>query len=168
MQVDQMITAEEVRRVLDYDAGTGRLTWRVTLSNRAVAGRTPTALDSHGYMVVRIHGKLYRQHRIAWLHATGRWAPNDIDHINGVRTDNSLANLREATRSQNLRNARVSGANKSGVKGVCWCNTNKRWLATIRVDGKARYLGIFRDKEAAAAAYQAAALQHHGQFARID
>lgn len=91
-----------------------------------------------------------------------------VDHRNGDRLDNRRSNLRPATRSQNLCNSGKKRHNTSGFKGASWHRENQLWEASIRKDGKRRTLGYFPTPEEAARAYDAAALQLHGQFARLN
>jgi hypothetical protein len=91
-----------------------------------------------------------------------------IDHINGDRLDNRLENLREATVSQNSYNRGKMANNKSGFKGVAWHKKSKRFRATICVETKRMYIGMYRTAVEAAQAYDKKALELHGEFARIN
>tara|TARA_R110000765_G_scaffold420917_1_gene526341 strand:- start:671 stop:1096 length:426 start_codon:yes stop_codon:yes gene_type:complete len=117
-----------------------------------VAGKRRT----DGYRDIRVDGVSYKSHRIAWLLVYEAFPPNDIDHINGIRDDNRLVNLRAATSLENHRNMRLHPSNKSGFCGVCWSKTIQRWCADISVYGKNIRLGAFTDKADAIAARQAA------------
>jgi hypothetical protein len=93
----------------------------------------------------------------------------EIDHIDGNTLDNRRANLRHATRQQNMRNqAKRSRQASSQYKGVCWSNNDNRWLAYLLVNRKRFWLGRFTDEREAARAYNAAALHHFGDFARLN
>ena len=91
-------------------------------------------------------------HRLAWFYVYGAWPNGDLDHINGDKLDNRIANLREATRKQNMQNVRQHKHNTSGVKGVAWHSQRNKWRAYIFVDYRQIHLGLFDTKEAAAAA----------------
>ena len=104
-------------------------------------------------------------HRVAWVMTHGEWPKEMIDHINGDRSDNRLCNLRQATRSQNLINSKLSSRNSSGFRGVSWCSAKQKWDARIYSATKLRLLGRFKTKEEAIAAYAAAAAELHGDFA---
>ena len=108
--------------------------------------------------------------RVMLMHRVIVGAPDgmDVDHINGDGLDNRRANLRLATRSENMRNSRQSAANTSGFKGVCWNKRDQNWVAAITVEGRMRYLGAFGTPEAAHEAYLAAATRLFGQFARAS
>lgn len=168
------LTAEYLRERLHYDPETGVFTWRPKDGtgkddgrwNTRYAGAKAGSLDlSEGYVRVKIDGVFYKAHTLAWLYQTGAWPEFFIDHRNRERADNSWTNLRAATRSDNARNASLRKDSTSRRKGVTWLKSRDRWAAVIRVHGKQRCLGLFRDKEAAAIAYRDAAKLHFGEFA---
>jgi len=104
--------------------------------------------DKHGYVVIRIDRKLYKAHQLAWLYTHGTFAP-ELDHINRIRNDNRIANLRAASRSMQMHNAGMLKNNTSGVKGVSYHAASKKWHARIWVDGKCRHVGFFATIEEA-------------------
>lgn len=159
------ITAEDARRLLNYDPSTGQFTWRISPNRRIRPGRTCSVVNSHGYIRIMIKQKSYTAHRLAWLYVHGEWPPHEVDHINGNRTDNRICNLRLATTRQNQGNRRLQKNNMSGVKGVSWHAAHQKWMATIRKNGRKTHLGYFANKEEAASAYQKAAILIFGQFA---
>ena len=120
----------------------------------------------NGYVSIRLNGKRYAGHRLAWLYMTGKWPKTPLDHINAISSDNRWENLREADGSQNQANKRLSRQNTSGFKGVSWREDGAKWVAQIRVRGRCIYLGRFNTPEQAHAAYVAAAIEHWGAFAR--
>ena len=122
---------------------------------------TPT-LD--GYRQVRINGKLYREHRVVFMLHHG-WVPTYLDHINGVRDDNRVENLRPCTQTQNSYNTSGWGGH-SFPKGVTWHKKARRYQAQISVAGRNKYLGQFKELQDAVAAVNAARAQHHGEFAK--
>lgn len=105
-------------------------------------------------------------HRIAWLLHYGQWPEGDIDHINGVKTDNRIENLRVGTRASGNHNKGVNRLNSSGFRGVSWDSDRRKWAAQIKIDGKNKRLGRFKDVEDASRAYEAAAKIVHGEFYR--
>lgn len=162
-----MITIERLRQVLDYDAQSGVLRWLIS-SGKAKAGKRAGCVDGQGYTAIKVEGRTYLAHRLAWAHFYGVW-PDQIDHRNGHRSDNAIANLRNATRAQNNRNvSKASQPKSSRYKGVCWCKTNKRWSAYIRVDRRLKNLGRHVDELSAARAYDVAAKKFFGPFARLN
>ena len=91
-----------------------------------------------------------------------------VDHINGDRLDNRKENLRFCTLSQNSMNKRGRSSRTSKYKGVCYAKRRNKWQASIRVDGKERFLGYFNNEEDAAKAYDEAALKFYKEFAKIN
>ena len=102
---NSQLTVERLRELLSYDPATGKFLWRVgrqCMRAGAVAGAT----EVQGYRVIKIDGKIYKAHRLAWLYVTGEWPPEEIDHKNTDPQDNVWSNLRLATHSQNQANAK--------------------------------------------------------------
>ncbi|PWC54682.1 hypothetical protein TSA6c_00105 [Azospirillum sp. TSA6c] len=158
------LTQARLRDLLTYDPQTGIFTWRVDRGT-AKAGQAVSCVSGAGYVQIRIDGKRHSAHRLAFLWMTGNWPDKQVDHINRDRVDNRWGNLRLANSSQNLANRPLNRNNTSGVKGVCWDRRDEKWSARIRANGKRRFLGCFSDINDAAAAYDAAAKQHFGDFA---
>ena len=151
------IDAITLRRTFVYDAVTG-LFYR--------AGRYPVKpsgrKDPKGYITLKINGRGYFAHRLAWLYIYGEWPSEIIDHINRERDDNRICNLRDVSSSQNNLNRTLNpkGRGASGRKGVTVLTRKDgtiRYQATICKNGDVAYLGLFDDIETAAAAYEAAA-----------
>lgn len=160
------ITYNRANELLRYDPDTGDLVRKVTRSHNAVEGDVAGSPDKMGYIQIQIDGKLYKAHRLAWLLQTGELPSAHIDHADGISSNNRWANLRLATPSQNLRNARLRSDNKSGFKGVC--RYKGRWLAQIQTNGKCRHLGMFDNPEDAHAAYMKAAIADEPNFVRAS
>lgn len=176
------LPVEQLRKYLTYDPDTGFLTWleravRLGLDrtdkgwNTRLAGTRAGRIGTGGAIYVGIsYRRLYESrnfaaHRVAWALHYGEWPTEDIDHINGDPTDNRIVNLRLATDSQNLRNARRRSDNTSGVRGVSWSKKSRKWYAYINVGGRMIALGKFTDKAKAVAVRRAAALHHFGEYA---
>lgn len=149
----EKLTAEEARMWLSYDANSGCLTWVLRPSRGVRVGDDAGAKTQNGYVCVKFRGNSYLVHRIAWLMSFGEWPIGDIDHINGVRSDNRLTNLRDVPRSMNVQNVRVARSSNlsCGVLGVT--PKNQKWQASISCDGKRKYLGVFDTPEDAGSAY---------------
>ena len=144
------ITTEILKQPLNYDEETGIFTWVV---NRGSAKKGMIAGTlSGGYMRIQICGKIYASHRLAWVFVYGVWPKNDIDHINCVKSDNRICNLREATRSENQQN--FHKAHLDSASGLLGASHYKgRWIAQIQFGGRKKYLGHFSTKEEAHTAY---------------
>lgn len=164
MKPKDWLTAEEARRRVAYDPETGKLTWKV-LRNTLRIGEEARCLDVAGYVQVNICGTLVKGHRLAWLIHYGEWPADHIDHINGVRNDNRITNLRCVSGTVNTQNKRNGSCkNNSGYLGVYMAprmSPQKRFLAKIMQGGKQYHLGGFPTAEAAHAAYVAAKRQLH-------
>ena len=155
------LTAEWLRELLSYSPDTGEFRWRVSLGT-ARAGSVAGTRQNKGYWCIKISGRAYLAHRLVWLYVHGKWPDEQIDHRNGVRDDNRIANLREATDSQNKQNrhqARVG--TKTGLLGTSWCERDKRFVATIWVGGKNTRIGGYHTAEEAHAAYLEAKRKFH-------
>ena len=161
-----MFTQAQLQTILDYNPATGIFKWRYSRRG-APKGWRAGSITSNGYRVIRLHGVLYLEHRLAWFYVYGTWPPKYIDHKNRAKTNNSIAELRLATQSKNMANATRPKTNTSGYKGVSFHRGAGRWMAGIKVNKKAIYLGLFNTPQQAHAAYVAAAKQHYGAFARF-
>ena len=166
------LTAEMVRRALDYDPETGLLSWRhrddvLPRVNKRLAGKPAGCRDGqYGYLSVRLHDCPYQAHRLIWLHVTGEWPAEVLDHIDGIPSNNAWSNLRPATRAENNRNRRT--IREGTLKGAVQDARTGRWKAMITLGRKNHYLGTFKNQEDAHAAYIEAAQRLHGRFARFD
>jgi len=161
------LTAARLRSVLDYDPATGHFVWRETIASNAVVGKTAGGpKPPKGYICITLFGRRYYAHRLAWLWMTGRWPTGDVDHRNLCRADNRWANLRQASRSENRCNQRCRRDSTSGLKGVFYHKARGTWYARIAKDGRQQHLGVFPTAADAHAAYVAAAVVIHGEFAR--
>lgn len=150
------LTAEYLRSILHYDRETGIFTWKVRTSSRIKLGDVAGSQNGQGYLQVKLQSRLYLAHRLAWLYMHGAWPKDQLDHVNRVRTDNRIANLREATNKQNQQNASKRSDNTSGYPGVCWNKQRSKWVARIKHNYKDIHLGYFENLEDAIAARKAA------------
>lgn len=150
------ITAESLKNAFDYDPETGVFKWKRRSGKRGIPGRVAGTVDFSGYVVLTINKKRHKAHRMAFLYMTGELPAVAVDHINGVKTDNRFANLRQADWSQNQHNRCRQSNNKSGFMGVSMDSASGLWRAGIRANGKARNLGGYETPEAAHQAYLAA------------
>ena len=150
--------------VLAYSPDTGVITWRVARRGIVKGSTAGGKLSSGGYLRVCVDGRLYYAHRIAWAITHGSWPSGVIDHINGIKTDNRLSNLRDvsqATNMHNQRNAQRTIGRTSKYLGVAWAKRNNKWRAAIKVFGYTKCVGYFDDELAARAAYLEAKQQLH-------
>ena len=163
------LTAEYVREILDYDPETGVFIRKVrTAQCNRVGDRADklvlAPIGRVGYRDITIKSKKYQAHRIAWLHYYGEWPKDQLDHINGERGDNRIANLRDVSDRVNKENTHVPRKhNSSGYLGVHWSSQQGKWQGRIAVHGKNKHLGFFEDPAEAHQAYiKAKRIYHEG------
>lgn len=159
-----------IREMFNYGPESGVLSWRRRpashFSSEAAAatfntrffGQPVGSSQRSGYLMVSIKGKHYAVHRLIWIFVNGG-IQGEIDHINGDRSDNRIANLRDVDRQANTRNSKLSVRNKSGRVGVRWSRSSKKWIAEIR-DNKNIRLGNFDFFEEASEARSAAEVKY--------
>jgi hypothetical protein len=149
------LTQSRLQCLLDYNQETGLFTRKKTASSpigsaRVVAGY----LAKDGYVYVHVDGKRYFAHRLAFLHVIGTMPLMFVDHINGIKSDNRFANLRDVDASTNMQNLKRPHARSStGLLGVSLHKKTGKYRAMIHYGGKLRHLGLFHTKEDAHAEY---------------
>jgi len=158
-------TYEEVARELEYDPGWGLFQWRIRKAGRDFGPFFAGSADANGYRVIRLNGKLYFAHRLAWLLSTGAWPANQIDHKDGNRSNNRISNLRECTNQENMLNSKLYITSASGIKGVHWHSKARKWEAQTYINGKKSYLGLFESIDDAKDCVMKAREKNHGEFA---
>lgn len=175
------LTYDQVSQILKYDPETGKLFWlprppelfldgtgkhnsaerNAGRWNGRFAGKEAfTAVTQNGYKFGRIFDQGHYAHRIAWLLATKEWPVTGIDHIDGDRANNRLANLREADAAENMKNQKLHAGNVSGAHGVTWCKPLNKWQAFIKVKGAPQFLGYYHDLTEAVAVRKSAETEH--------
>jgi hypothetical protein len=165
-----MLTQARLRELLSYDSDTGFF-WRIKTPRHGNPwrgrGRPAGSVDSNGYRVVLVAGRLYRAGRLAWFYIFGQW-PTIVDHKDGNKDNNALSNLRLATASENNWNRRTNKKfSSTGLKGAHRYSDGRGFRAEIRRHGRRINLGNFKTAEEAHAAYCRAAEELHGEFARF-
>ena len=136
------ITQAELKNELNYDEATGIFTRKISNHGKVKIGDIAGHTNSRGYVVINIGKKKYKAHRLAWLYIYGE-IPCEVDHINHIKYDNRIANLRDVDRTSQCRNASIYSNNKSGCTGVIWNKQANRWYSRIGVDGNKVFLGSF-------------------------
>lgn len=150
-----MLTATEAKESLTYNQITGEFS-RNRGGHGVSAGQIIGKTNKNDYVRMRVNGGIYQAHRLAWLITYGEFPCVELDHINRIKSDNRICNLRLATKSENMKNKGMRKDNTSGFKGVCWNKKYKKWAATIKKDGKQFNIGLFNSREGAHEAYQKA------------
>lgn len=169
--IHELPSAEELREILHYDPISGHLTWRkkTTKSGRDRTGKIAGHKSRQGYVYLnRGAGRYWSAHRVIWKIIYGVDAPIEIDHINGVRDDNRIENLRLASIQENKRNRLKRKDSTSPYKGVVFdesrTSKTKPWRAKIVINYKRHDLGRYDTAEEARDAYLAASAKYHGEF----
>jgi hypothetical protein len=180
-----MITQKQIKELLHYNPETGIFTWlertpymfessetrsqnsKCNIWNSRFAGKKAGNLSkTDQYIQISLFSKNYRAHFLAYLYMTGKHLKKDIDHVNGIRNDNRWINLRPATRSQNLQNAKIPKNNTSGYKSICFDKAKGKWLVRGNLNGKQIFLGYFDNLQDASKFYCEWAKKAFGKFFR--
>lgn len=163
----RLIDLPRARYLLSYNEDTGIFVWRVD-RGKMLAGMVAGIVKPSGYVYIGIDYTERAAHRLAWAFATGEQpdASVQIDHINGIKQDNRIANLRLANYSENGVNQRGRKNNTSGYKGVSWSRAHNIWQVSIEYKGVRKTLGYSHDIEEASRMYESAAKELHGTFYR--
>lgn len=156
---------DKLRSLFFYTPETGELKWRIRIPNKAGLYESVGHKDVTGYLATRIKGKMFRVHRLIWMLHNGE-DPGllHVDHINGIKDDNRIQNLRLANQSQNGCNCKMRSHNTSGVRGVSWMPKRKQWQTYINHGGKRFALGCFKDFDEAVKIVTEARTRLHQEF----
>jgi hypothetical protein len=168
---------DHINKCLVYNPDTGVFTYKVSRGPRK-QGDVAGSINPNGYRQIGVgpkgFHKIHGAHRIAFLLMEGRW-PYVIDHVNGIKDDNRWENIRECTTQQNCMNTSSRRGSSSKYRGVhkrvtldSMCNRKEVWIAGIYFDKKKKHLGYFDNERDAARAYNAAAEEHFGEFAKLN
>ena len=162
------MSPERLRELLHYNPSTGVFTRKVRTAQVSRVGDVAGSLGNRGHIIIELCARRYQASILAWVYMTGRWPADEIDHKDCDPANNRWDNLREATSQQNKGNRRRSVSKKyDSPKGVFWDKNRQKWLAAIGVNGRFKNLGRYADMQEAQAAYERAAKEHFGEFARV-
>ena len=157
---------EYLRKRLRYEPETGKLFWRdcedmpQSWLTRWVGKEAFTAVNTDGYRFGLVRRNSLKGHRVIFALHYGEWPKGQIDHINGIREDNRIQNLRVVTNQENQHNSSMRLDNISGFTGVYWHKKSGKWAVQINICGRKKYIGLFTEIEAAAEARAKASRQH--------
>lgn len=161
-----MLTQQQIRDSFNYFDG--HLYWKEYkkgCKSKTEHGYIAGHIDAIGYRQIEIDGKAYKEHQLIFVLFNG-FCPEILDHVNGVRCDNNISNLRPATLNQNAWNAKTPSTNTSGKKGVYFRKDRNVWIAKIGYFNQSIYLGYFKSKELAEEFCDLARSMLHGEFTR--
>lgn len=162
-----MISQADLHRIFEYNSDTGIFTRKIKTAIATKIGERAGYTNKQGYIQIRALGKTYQAHSLAWLYVFGEM-PALIDHIDGNRSNNAITNLRIADRSINGFNREKKSESSSVFKGVLWSKKYCKWEAKINANRKRKHLGYFQCEQEAAHAYNKAAIELHGEYARLN
>lgn len=154
--MSEQVTYERLHEVLYYNKLTGIFIWLVAIPSKIKVGDIAGSIDTKGYRIIKIDGKVYKAHRLAWLYENGYFPEHGLDHRDRIPDHNWILNLREASKQCNARNTGNSKNNTSGVKGVCWSKNENKWKVQITIDKKKANIGTYIHLDNAACARLAA------------
>ena len=138
-----MLIQDELKDILTYNLETGIFIWNKDVCKKCKAGQTAGSFDC-GYIRITIKSKRFLAHRLAWLYINGTWPIHNIDHINGIKSDNRICNLRLATIAENQQNRLNANANSThGYLGITWNKKTNKWLSKIMLNKKRIHIGYF-------------------------
>lgn len=163
---EEQITQELLKQHLEYR--NGHLWWIKPTAWRVKIGQQFGTCQNSGYRAGMLKGKLHYEHRLIWLYIHGIWPKEHIDHINGIKDDNRIENLRECTVQQNQFNKKSKKDSSSKYKGVHWCKRDKRWVAQYRYKSKQYRVGYYECEVEAAEDYRKATEHLHRDYANYD
>ena len=154
-----VLNSKRLRELLTYHPEKGFFTWNIGRSGK-LSGDIAGGSHSEGYVHISVDGKLYLAHRLAWLYVHGVWPKDQIDHIDGNKSNNRICNLRDVSNGTNQENQIFAQKNnKSGFLGVS--KKRKKYVAQIMINGKKMHLGYFNFPEQAHSAYLAVKRKFH-------
>ena len=141
------LTQELIGKALSYDPVTGYLIWKTNLySKRAIPKkRAGSLVKSTGYRNISLFGRTYLEHQLIWFIYHGVWPSGQIDHINQIRDDNRIVNLRDVSKADNARNRSRNPNSKLGEHGIWYNMRTRKYVAEITLNGKKVYQKSFDD-----------------------
>ncbi len=146
------LSLDRAKILFNYDPVNGKLYWSdfaLSESKRRLKKDGGLGSLARGYLDLRVDRKLYKVHRLIWFIHYGEWPKNQIDHINGITTDNRICNLRDVTNQENQKNRGLGKNNTSGFLGVHKSKNSGKWFASVTINGVTKRKGPYKDKQKA-------------------
>jgi hypothetical protein len=162
---NDILLQENLKELFLYE--NGNFYWKIKPTKRYPIGMKAGTLAKRGCLHISFDGKVHKAHRLVFLYHHG-YMPIEVDHIDGNPLNNKIENLREASRSENLRNTKKRIDNKSGYKGVCWDKRSKKWRTVCSVNKKQYSAGSYKDLDIAIKSVQILRQSLHLQFTRHE
>ena len=173
MAAKALPSSEVLRQLLRYEPETGKLFWlprgvasfdfshdavrlAAAWNGRNAGNEAFTCVSQDGYYNGKVFNTTVRAHRVAYAIFYGEWPANHIDHVDGDRLNNRIANLRDVTNAENCLNKAVRASSKTGINGVTWAKRERKWRVKIGVGGKKKEVGLFDDLSSAVIARKSA------------
>lgn len=158
-----MLTKERLEELFYIDVTNGSIVWKQNKHCPYLIGKEAGHKTKQGYKTIMIDGKAYGAHTLIWFYHTGNMimTPLQIDHINRIRNDNKISNLRVCTNEENHQNRIAKKTSKSGFLGVTWDKQHKKWRSQLMYKGKFVHRSLHNTPEEAHNAYLEAKKQHH-------
>lgn len=164
------MSLDQIKEWISYDPLTGIFQYKKCATPQATArfaNKPISSIYGKGYIGITVDGQRIMAHRLSWFFMKGVWPDGEIDHKNGVRTDNRWDNLRLAIGSTNQINTKIHKHNTSGHRGVSWSKTYNKWVACVYVENKQKRLGYFSNIEDAIKARQQGEVTYYGLGSRL-
>lgn len=166
IEKDNNISLEQLYSLLHYNRLSGEFIWlcggRGWSKFQSAGAKRPD-----GYEQIRVGGKTYLSHRLAYLYVYG-FIPKEVDHINRNRSDNRISNLRDCTPCQNRMNHTKYKNNKSGTSGVTWSKIRDKWQVRVNINKKTCHFGFYSELELAELISTEARSKYHKEFSNAS
>jgi hypothetical protein len=163
--VRSLISHQRAIELLEYNQESGKLFWKADRKGHLLKGKEAGSVNANGYIVIKVEQRHYPAHRLAWFIVHGIWPEQDVDHIDGKKTNNKLTNLRAVTRSVNLLNAvKEQGRSNTGIRNISFYKKKQKYYVRIQHEGKMLYSKTFSSLDAASKAAEKARSEHNPYY----
>lgn len=157
------ISQERLKSLVEYCPESGVFTWKNT-PRKGFNGKVAGTKTFKGYIMIEHCGQSLFAHRLAWIYMYGEDPDCQIDHINQVKDDNRICNLRTCSQELNMQNYGPQKNNTSGYRGVFLHKQSGKWQAKVTLHGKRKSLGLYETAAEADVVARAASIAAYGEF----